>query len=162
MGHGPVIRLQSIVSLIKLVSVLERNEGHRNWSVTGRCAHSSAVLNASICCTGASGVLGTAVFDAFTSTHTTAGDTDDRDHHAVIGLAHSRPGGDRNLHKLNLLDSDAVSTFFRDAKPNCEPLSVHFTGLSAAGGRAAGATPAPVPLRGVAVACPRVIRPSTY
>ncbi|KAI9458656.1 NAD-P-binding protein [Lactarius psammicola] len=66
--------------------------------------------------TGASGVLGTAVFDAFASTQTAAGDTDDR--HTVIGLAHSRPGGERNLHKLNLLNSDAISTFFRDAKPN--------------------------------------------
>jgi len=64
--------------------------------------------------TGASGVLGTAVFDAFASTHT----PDDTDVHAVVGLAHSRSGGDRNLHKLNLLDTDAVSTFFRDAKPN--------------------------------------------
>lgn len=63
--------------------------------------------------TGASGVLGTAVFDAFAKNM--PGDSDD---HAVIGLANSRPGGDRNLHKLNLLDADAVSTFFRDAKPN--------------------------------------------
>ncbi|KAF8260819.1 NAD-P-binding protein [Lactarius quietus] len=61
--------------------------------------------------TGASGVLGTAVFDAFAGASNT-------DHYEVIGLAHSRPGGDRNLHKLNLLDTDAVSTFFRDAKPN--------------------------------------------
>ncbi|KAH9061084.1 NAD-P-binding protein [Lactarius vividus] len=67
--------------------------------------------------TGASGVLGTAVFDAFAGAHTAVGDTDHHDH-AVIGLAHSRPGGERNLHKLNLLDSAAVSTFFRDAKPN--------------------------------------------
>lgn len=72
-------------------------------------------INASIY-PGASGVLGAAVFDAFAKN--TTGDTDD---HAVIGLANSRPGGDRNLHKLNLLDTDAVSTFFRDAKPNCKP-----------------------------------------
>ena len=38
----------------------------------------------------------------------------------VIGLANSRPGGERNHRKLNLLDSDTVSTFFRDIKPNCE------------------------------------------
>ncbi|KAH9171349.1 NAD-P-binding protein [Lactarius sanguifluus] len=67
--------------------------------------------------TGASGILGTAVFDAFAGAHTAVGDTDPHDQ-AVIGLAHSRPGGERNLHKLNLLDSAAVSTFFRDAKPN--------------------------------------------
>ena len=62
------------------------------------------------------------MFDAFASAHKAGDNTDD---HAVIGLAHSRPGGDRNLRKLNLLDSDAASTFFRDAKPNCEPLSIH-------------------------------------
>ena len=73
-------------------------------------------INASIC-TGASGVLGAAVFDAFAKN--TPEDT--ANDHAVIGLANSRSGGDRNLHKLNLLDTDAVSTFFRDAKPNCKP-----------------------------------------
>ena len=61
------------------------------------------------------------MFDAFTSTHKAGDNTDD---HVVIGLAHSRPGGDRNLRELNLLDSYAVSTFFRDAEPNCEPSSV--------------------------------------
>ena len=40
--------------------------------------------------------------------------------HTVIGLANSRPGGGRSLRKLNLLDSDDVSTFIRDTKPNCE------------------------------------------
>ncbi|KAI0298694.1 NAD-P-binding protein [Multifurca ochricompacta] len=59
--------------------------------------------------TGASGVLGNAVFGAFARAD--AG-------HTVIGLANSRPGGERDLRKLNLLDSDAVSTFIRDAKPN--------------------------------------------
>ncbi|KAN0131652.1 hypothetical protein V8E53_010494 [Lactarius tabidus] len=63
--------------------------------------------------TGASGVLGTAVFDAFAKNAPR-----DSDDHTVIGLANSRPGGNRNLHKLDLLDTDAVSTFFRDAKPN--------------------------------------------
>ncbi|KAH9074188.1 NAD-P-binding protein [Lactarius deliciosus] len=57
--------------------------------------------------TGASGVLGTAVLGH-------------RPPRPVLSsvLAHSRPGGERNLHKLDLLDSAAVSTFFRDAKPN--------------------------------------------
>jgi len=59
--------------------------------------------------TGASGVLGTAVFDAFARADTG---------HTVIGLANSRPGGGRSLRKLNLLDSDDVSTFIRDTKPN--------------------------------------------
>jgi len=40
--------------------------------------------------------------------------------HTVIGLANSRPGGVRNHRKLNLLDSDTVSTVFREIKPNCE------------------------------------------
>jgi len=60
---------------------------------------------------GASGVLGTAVWDAFAR----AGAD-----HTVIGLANSRPGGERKHRKLNLLDSDTVSTFFRETKPNCE------------------------------------------
>jgi hypothetical protein len=76
-------------------------------------------INASIC-PGASGVLGTAVFDAFASTHS----PDDTDDPIVIGLAHSRPGGNRNLHKLNLLDTDTISTFFRDVKPNCKSPSI--------------------------------------
>jgi len=59
--------------------------------------------------TGASGVLGTAVWDAFAR----AGAD-----HTVIGLANSRPGGERNHRKLNLLDSDTVSTVFREIKPN--------------------------------------------
>ncbi|KAI0000202.1 NAD-P-binding protein [Russula compacta] len=59
--------------------------------------------------TGASGVLGTAVFDAFARAVA---------RHTVIGLANSRPGGERNHHKLNLLDSDSVSSFFRETKPN--------------------------------------------
>jgi len=61
--------------------------------------------------TGASGVLGTAVYDAFAQTGA--------DHtHTVLGLANSRPGGERNHRKLNLLDSDAVSTFIRQTAPN--------------------------------------------
>ena len=66
------------------------------------------------------------MFDAFAGAYKAGDTTDD---HAIIGLALSRPGGERNLRKLNLLDSDAVSTFFRDIKPNCEPSSVQFTVL---------------------------------
>lgn len=56
--------------------------------------------------TGASGVLGTAVYDAFS----TSG-------HEVLGLAHSRPKGD--LVKLDLLDNAAVERTFGDFKPDC-------------------------------------------
>jgi len=59
--------------------------------------------------TGASGVLGTAVFDSFKRA---AADN------TVIGLANSRSGGERNHRKLDLLDFDAVSTFFRETKPD--------------------------------------------
>ncbi|KAH9973873.1 NAD-P-binding protein [Lactifluus volemus] len=59
--------------------------------------------------TGASGVLGTAVYDAFARAD--AG-------HTVIGLANSRSGGIHNLSRLDLLNSDDVSTFIRDTKPN--------------------------------------------
>jgi nucleoside-diphosphate-sugar epimerase len=68
-------------------------------------------LESLLLCPGASGVLGSAVFDAFERTD--AG-------HTVVGLANSRPGGARNLRQLDLLDSDNVSTFIRDIKPNCE------------------------------------------
>jgi hypothetical protein len=40
--------------------------------------------------------------------------------HTVVGLANSRAGGERNHRKLNLLDFDAVSTFIREAKPDCK------------------------------------------
>jgi len=86
--------LQSIVNLVNLCQYLNEMK---------------------VIVTGASGVLGTAVFDAFATAHKAGDTTDD---HAVIGLANSRSGGERNLRKLNLLDPDAVSTFFRDAKPN--------------------------------------------
>ena len=56
--------------------------------------------------TGASGVLGTAVYDAFKA----AG-------HEVLGLAYSRPRGD--LVKLDLLDNAAVEKAFGDFKPDC-------------------------------------------
>jgi hypothetical protein len=78
--------------------------------VTGELGKTLALLNASFY-TGASGVLGTAVFDAFKRA---AADN------TVIGLANSRSGGERNHHKLNLLDFDAVSTFFRETKPDCK------------------------------------------
>lgn len=64
--------------------------------------------------TGASGILGTAVYDAFKG----AG-------YEVLGLAHSRPKGD--LVKLNLLDNTAVETAFGDFKPDC---MVHYVLLS--------------------------------
>ena len=56
--------------------------------------------------TGASGVLGSAVFSAFKN----AG-------FDVIGLAHSRVGD--GLQKLDLTNSDAVDEFFKEAKPDC-------------------------------------------
>ncbi|PPQ73920.1 hypothetical protein CVT26_006546 [Gymnopilus dilepis] len=55
--------------------------------------------------TGASGVLGSAVFSAFKN----AG-------FDVIGLAHSRVGD--GLQKLDLTNSDAVDEFFKKAKPD--------------------------------------------
>lgn len=56
--------------------------------------------------TGASGVLGTAVYDAFK----TSG-------HEILGLAHSRSKDD--LVKLDLLDNAAVEKTFGDFKPDC-------------------------------------------
>jgi hypothetical protein len=136
-GRRAVIRLQSIV--INQLVPLERNdEGYCNWSVKWRKLRSFIDCINAFICPGASGVLGTAVFDAFAKNAPR-----DSDDHTVIGLANSRPGGNRNLHKLDLLDTDAVSTFFRDAKPNCKPPSIYLTG---------------VPF----VASPRVISPSTY
>lgn len=57
--------------------------------------------------TGASGILGTAVYDAFKS----AG-------HAVLGLAHSRPTPE--LKSLDLLDGGATEKVFTEFKPDCE------------------------------------------
>ncbi|TBU48036.1 NAD(P)-binding protein [Dichomitus squalens] len=55
--------------------------------------------------TGASGVLGSAVYAAFKS----AG-------HTVLGLAHSRPTDE--LKKLDLLDEDATESYFAEFKPD--------------------------------------------
>ncbi|CAL1699582.1 unnamed protein product [Somion occarium] len=55
--------------------------------------------------TGASGVLGSAVYSAFKN----AG-------HTTLGLAHSRTTGD--LQKLDLLDQDAVAKVFGEFKPD--------------------------------------------
>jgi len=55
--------------------------------------------------TGASGVLGTAIYTAFHS----AG-------HDVIGLAYSRPAP--RLHQLDLCDPGAVDKFFQEVKPD--------------------------------------------
>ncbi|KIP08417.1 hypothetical protein PHLGIDRAFT_104366 [Phlebiopsis gigantea 11061_1 CR5-6] len=56
--------------------------------------------------TGASGVLGTAVYDAFTASSS----------NTVLGLAYSRPKG--NLKQLDLLDSERVQQTFGDFKPD--------------------------------------------
>jgi nucleoside-diphosphate-sugar epimerase len=77
-----------------------------------RCQPLQLVLDVHPLIQGASGVLGTAVWDAFAR----APGADN----TVIGLANSRSGGERNHRQLNLLDTDAVSTFFREAKPNCK------------------------------------------
>ena len=56
--------------------------------------------------TGASGVLGTAVYDAFKA----AG-------YDTLGLAHSRPTGD--LKTLDLLDTEATEELLTVFKPSC-------------------------------------------
>lgn len=56
--------------------------------------------------TGASGILGTAVYDAFKS----AG-------HIVFGLARSRPTPE--LKSLDLLDADATKEVFLEFNPDC-------------------------------------------
>jgi len=55
--------------------------------------------------TGASGVLGTAVRDAFTNAH-----------HKVLGLSHTRSGD--GLVQLDLTKGDEVEKLFKDFKPN--------------------------------------------
>ena len=57
--------------------------------------------------TGASGVLGSAVYNAFIASG-----------HTVLGLANSRATGD--LIKLDLLDKQEVSKVFSDFKADCE------------------------------------------
>ncbi|KAI0319248.1 NAD-P-binding protein [Amylostereum chailletii] len=57
--------------------------------------------------TGASGVLGSAVYNAFLAV---------ADQHVVLGLAHTRPTG--TLQTLDLLDCDAVETLVQNFKPD--------------------------------------------
>lgn len=80
--------------------------------VTGKCCISISSqffkLMRYLDSTGASGVLGTAVYNAYKS----AGAT-------VLGLAHSRPTGD--LKKLDLLDTESTQAVFSDFKPDCMP-----------------------------------------
>lgn len=57
--------------------------------------------------TGASGILGTAVYGAFKS----AG-------HTVLGLARSRPT--EELQSLDLLEADATEKVFAEFKPGCK------------------------------------------
>lgn len=57
---------------------------------------------------GASGVLGTAVYDAFKASSD----------NAVLGLAHSRPKGE--LKQLDLLDIEQAVKVFGEFKPDCE------------------------------------------
>ena len=62
--------------------------------------------------TGASGVLGSAVYSAFKWAH-----------YDVLGLAHSRPSGD--LKAIDLLDQQAVETLFQEFKPDCVYIASH-------------------------------------
>lgn len=64
-------------------------------------------MQSKIIVTGASGVLGSAVYAAFR-----------RAGHHVLGLAHSRSTGE--LVKLDLLDTEGVERVFGEFKPDCE------------------------------------------
>ncbi len=58
---------------------------------------------------GASGLLGSAVYDAFKKSSA---------NHTVLGLAHSRSTAE--LKKLDLLDYEATERTFSEFKPDCE------------------------------------------
>ena len=58
---------------------------------------------------GASGLLGSAVYAAFKSSP---------DNHDVLGLAYSRSSGE--LQKLDLLDTAATEHVFNEFKPDCK------------------------------------------
>jgi len=83
------------------------HESHRNWSgltpLPNRLPtdHRYPLL-------GASGVLGTAVYDAYKAAD-----------HDVTGLAHSR-ATDR-FRKLDLTNFPDTDAFFETARPDCEP-----------------------------------------
>lgn len=68
---------------------------------------SSIHMKAKVIVTGASGVLGTAVYDAFKAAD-----------YPVLGVAHSR--ATKELVALDLLDFKAVDSVFKDFAPNCE------------------------------------------
>ena len=64
--------------------------------------------------TGASGVLGTQVCDAFAQ----AG-------HEVVGLAHSRATG--KLKQVDLLDEAKTNDVFSEFQPHCKCVIIHVT-----------------------------------
>lgn len=59
--------------------------------------------------TGASGVLGSAIFSAFTQSE---------EKYEVLGLAHSRPA--KELQALGLTNKAEVTEVFTKFKPDCE------------------------------------------
>lgn len=63
--------------------------------------------NSLIPTTGASGVLGSQVFNAFAQAN-----------HDVLGLAHSRAS--EKLRQLDLMDSTETESVFKDFKPDCK------------------------------------------
>lgn len=67
------------------------------------------LVNRVLCNIGASGVLGTAVYDAFTTAPAS---------NEVLGLAYTRPKG--SLKVIDLLDSEKVEELVKEFKPDCE------------------------------------------
>lgn len=68
-------------------------------------------------CTGASGVLGSAIYRAFKKTDC-----------SLTGLANSRTQG--GLVSLDLTNQVVTENFLRDLKPDCPPSILSFTDVS--------------------------------
>lgn len=75
------------------------------------------LVNRVLCNIGASGVLGTAVYDAFTNTPS----------NEVLGLAYTRPKN--SLKVIDLLDTEKVEELVKEFKPDCESSLDEFVGL---------------------------------
>lgn len=88
----------------------QRNESHCNRNALGPFRFRLyPIVNRYLCNTGASGVLGTAVYDAFTNAPA---------NNEVLGLAYTRPKG--SLKVIDLLDSEKVEELVKEFRPDCE------------------------------------------
>lgn len=96
----------------------QRNESHCDRNALGLFRFKLCPIVNRDLCTGASGVLGTAVYDAFINAPT---------NNEVLGLAYTRPKG--SLKVIDLLDTEKVEELVKGFKPDCESSPDEFVRL---------------------------------